>query len=171
MERPLRTLALFPLPLPLPLSLSGHWCPGKVCHHLHHRYAGCSRLPSGLYVYLGGNVELGYTLVENIDFDSASPNLSSCDPGSIGLYNIVVSDPTAQVIEACGGLDDPCPPRGRGKKKQGVDATDAESNKCFCASQDDSAGPLPSPPPTHPEIYIYIYICKQKNICIISSGC
>ena len=61
----------------------------------------------------GGTVAAGYNLIGNVDLDPNDANLPLCDDGSVGLFEIIVSDPTGQVILACGGLDNPCPVRSR----------------------------------------------------------
>ena len=53
----------------------------------------------------------GYDLVGNVDLDPASPNLGACEPESVGLYNIIVSDPDGVALADCGGFDNPCPVR------------------------------------------------------------
>ena len=59
----------------------------------------------------GDDILPTYSLLGNVLVDTTNSNFTSCDPGSIGLYSILVSDPDGIAIPNCGGFDNPCPVR------------------------------------------------------------
>ena len=56
----------------------------------------------------------GYNQIGFVNMDPMSTHLNSCDDGSIGLYEIIISDPDGMSISNCGGFDSSC---DVGKKK------------------------------------------------------
>ena len=98
----------------LTVSLSG-MC-GAVYGLFWSYYENSLRKNKKRCVFAGGTVPPGYNLVGNIDIDPASPDLGSCDPGSIGLYNVIISDPDGLALENCGGFDDSCFVREKKRK-------------------------------------------------------
>lgn len=62
-----------------------------------------------LGISAGGVVDHGYSLLAVLGADtSMGSNFSSCDPGSLGLINVVIAGPTGEALEVCGPLDDTC---------------------------------------------------------------